>query len=431
MKSEMKKMNKDFAFLNRLFKAYYRENEKNIPAEDSLHAREFGFIPWNKEIMIRHMGFSSKENFTNYLINNAPRHVYSSGTLYENPNNQTMEDKGYLGCDLIIDIDVDHFYTPCKEDHDFWECKECGETGMGMIKKCPKCGKLKIKKVSWICEECLNVAKREIFKLSDDFLKPDFGIKEEEMHIVFSGHRGYHLKVLNDKIRTLSSDGRREIADYLTGNNISFELLGLQKIGQNIFGLIRENLGWSQKIIKKIEEILKTYSNEELSLLLDGFDLNTDVVKSFINAKDYFLNILSDNTKNLWNIEGFGLINWKKFLSGIINLIGAEIDEPVTIDIHRLIRYPETLHGKTGFKVSKLNLKLLDKFNPLNESNPKIDPIIFESKKNLHKIKITERRVPMTSIKGENYGPYNKDEIIEVPNHIAVFLLSKGVASLE
>ncbi|TFF88784.1 MAG: hypothetical protein EU550_00630 [Promethearchaeota archaeon] len=424
-------MNKDFAFLNRLFKAYYRENEKNIPAEDSLNAREFGFIPWNKEIMIRHMGFSSKENFVKYLINNAPRHVYSSGTLYKDPNNQIMEDKGYLGCDLIIDIDVDHFYTPCKEDHDFWECKECGETGTGMIKKCPKCGKLKIKKISWICDECLNVAKKEIFKLSDDFLKPDFGIKEEEMHIVFSGHRGYHLKVLNDKIRTLSSDGRREIADYLTGNNISFELLGLQKIGQNIFGLTRENLGWSQKIIRKIEEILKTYSNEELSVLLDGFNLNTDVVKSFINSKDYFINILSDNTKNLWNIEGFGLINWKKFLSGVINLIGAEIDEPVTIDIHRLIRYPETLHGKTGFKVSKLNLELLDKFNPLKESNPQIDPIIFESQKNLHKIKIIESRVPMTSIKGENYGPYNKDEIIEVPNHIAVFLLSKGVASLE
>ncbi|MEJ2249533.1 MAG: DNA primase small subunit domain-containing protein, partial [Candidatus Lokiarchaeota archaeon] len=392
--------------------------------------REFGFIPWNKQIMIRHMGFANKENFVKYLINNAPRHVYSSGSLYKNPDNQTMERKNYIGCDLIIDIDVDHFYTPCKEDHDFWKCKECGEMGTGMIEKCPKCGKLKLEKLSWICKDCLSVAKNEIFKLINDFLIPDFGIKEEEMHIAFSGHRGYHLKVQNEEIRTLSSEGRREIADYLTGNNISFELMGLQQSGPKIYGLIRENLGWSHKIILKIEEILKTYSDDHLLVLLDRFGLNNNVVNSFINQKDSFLNTLSDSKRNIWNIEGFGLANWKKFLSGIVEMVGAEIDEPVTIDIHRLIRYPESLHGKTGFKVSELSLQDLKTFNPLDESNKKIDPIIFESKKNFHKVKIIPSRVPQTNIKGETFGPYTQNEIIEIPNHIAVFLLSKGVATL-
>ena len=63
------------------------------------------------------------------------------------------------------------------------------------------------------------------------FLIPDFGIKEDQMNVVFSGHRGYHLKIENEDIRTLSSDERREIVDYVTGKNISLEILGLRELG--------------------------------------------------------------------------------------------------------------------------------------------------------------------------------------------------------
>ena len=38
--------------------------------------------------------------------------------------------------------------------------------------------------------------------------------------------------------------------------------------------------------------------------------------------------------------------------------------------------------------------------------------------------------IPPTQIKNETYGPYKQDEIIEVPHHIAVFLLCKEVAVL-
>jgi len=105
------------------------------------------------------------------------------------------------------------------------------------------------------------------------------------------------------------------------------------------------------------------------------------------------------------------------------------LDEPVSIDIHRLIRYPGSLHGKTGFKVQEISLKELEDFNPLDEANEKLDPIIFTSKKNLtRKLEITENAIPMTKIKGVEYGPYSKGEQIEVPHHVAVLLLCKEVA---
>ena len=419
----------DEKYLRRLFQAFYKEQQSKLPIVNLFKQREFGFIPWEKHIMMRHIGFNSQETLRNYFVINSPRHAYMSGSLYSNPENQDMESKGYQGCDLIIDIDVDHFYTPCKEDHDLWACKECGKTGMGMPSECPYCGKLKLTKLNWICEECLKIAKNEIIKLIYNFLIPDFGIDIDQMKITFSGHRGYHLKIENEKIRTLSTEERREIADYLTGENVSFEILGFQEKGGHIYGFSKQNIGWSQKIIQKIEEILRKPDLEIQNLLLDKrkFHFNQNLIKSFLSSKNDFLKIINSNNKNIWTIEGFGLNMWNKFLTGIVHEIGIEIDTPVTIDIHRLIRYPGSLHGKTGFKVQDIFPDEFDDFNPLDEKNEKCDPIVFKSNKS-QKLEITETKVPMTKIKGEEFGPYNKGEIIEVPHHIAVFLLCREVA---
>jgi hypothetical protein len=71
----------------------------------------------------------------------------------------------------------------------------------------------------------------------------------------------------------------------------------------------------------------------------------------------------------------------------------------------------------------------LEKFNPLDELNEKLDPIVFASKKSLnHKLEITEKKIPQTKMKGEKFGPYEKGDKIEVPHHIAVYLLCKEVA---
>ena len=189
----------DTKFLKRLFQAYYQERKKQIPLINQFEQREYGFIPWDKQIMIRHTAFSDNDDLRDFLIKQGPRHTYFSGSLYKHPDNPDMENKDYIGCDLIFDIDVDHFYTNCKDDHDIYYCKECGYSGKGMIDNCPKCGKSKIKTQTWICEDCLNIAKNEIIKLIYNFLIPDFGIEENEMQVAFSGHRGYHLKIDNEK----------------------------------------------------------------------------------------------------------------------------------------------------------------------------------------------------------------------------------------
>ncbi|MFX1500665.1 MAG: DNA primase small subunit domain-containing protein [Promethearchaeota archaeon] len=419
-------------YLKRRFKEYYKDNRDKIPFVSSFDKREFGFIPWDQQIrMIRHMGFANGENLIQHLINNGPRHVYSSGSIYKSPENQDMTNKGYEGCDFIIDIDVDHFYTPCKEDHDIWYCKECGKNGKGMAKKCPKCGKSQLRKLAWICEDCLNAAKKEIIKLIYDFLMPDFNIDLKKLKIAFSGHRGYHMKIEDHNLRLLSSDERREIIDYITGEGISFEILGLRKIGENIFGFSKETISWSQKIIREIEKILKMSSVEIETLLSDKrkFKLNQNFIENFLNYKDNFLRIIKSSNMNNWTLISSNINTWYNFLEPIVEQIGIEVDVPVSIDIHRLIRYPGSLHGKTGFKVQELLLDEIETFNPLDEQTEKLDPIVFVSKvKTTQKLEIIESDVPATKIKGETFGPYQLGEKIEVPHHIAVFLLCRGVA---
>lgn len=420
----------NITYLKRLFQAYYKEKTQELPNISLFEKREFGFIPWEKKTyMKRHMSFINLDDLRSYLINEVPRHVYSSGSIYLQPDNIEMNEKKYRGCDLIFDIDVDHFYTPCKNDHDLWYCMECGKTGNGMLKICPNCKKPKLKTLAWICEDCLSIAKRELMKLIYGFLIPDFGISIDKMKIAFSGHRGYHLKIEDDEIRNLTSEDRREIANYVSGHNISLDILGLTTVNNIIYGLMGKNIGWSEKIIMKIIEILQNYSDSKIELLLTKFGLNKDTIKSFLNSKNDFLQLISQNEDNMWNIEGFGIKNWSLLLYGIIGEIGAEIDEPVTIDIHRLIRYPGSLHGKTGFKVQELFADDLDDFNPLNELNERLDPIVFKSKKQINqKLEVIENTIPSIKIKGEKFGPFPKGEKIEVPHYFAVFLLCKGVA---
>lgn len=420
-------------FLRNLFQAYYQESQKEIPKVSMLDKREFGFLLWNKNFMQRHLGFSKIDDLRKFLIKESPKHAYSSGSLYNHPDNDEMDNKGYQGCDFVIDIDVDHFYTKCKNDHDLWYCKECGNNGKGMIEKCPSCEKTKIKRVTWICENCLAIAKNEILKLLDNFLVPDFALNIEQIKIAFSGHRGYHLKIEDPRIRTLSSDQRREIVDYLTGENISFEILGLREKSLGIFGLLKDNQGWSNKIMTKLEEILQGNSLEIEHFLRDPHcaDINPARINSLLNNRKDFLETISNERLNIWSIEGFGITTWKKLLRAVVKKIGAEIDVPVSIDIHRLIRYPGTLHGKTGFKVQELDYIQLADFNPLDESNESIDPIVFQSKKDVtQKLEITAIKVPVTKIKGVKYGEYEWGEKIEVPHHVAVFLLCKGVAKI-
>jgi DNA primase small subunit len=397
------------------FKKYYKDlNEEDLFIKD-LSKREIAIIPFENDIMIRHMSFNNPKTLKEYIEKNTPLHLYYSSAYYREPHATDMNSKGWEGADLIFDVDADHIPTDCKVNHDKWKCLNCNFQGIGQTpESCPNCGQKKIELISWICENCLNVAKEEVFKLIDEYLIPDFGIKIEDIEICFSGHRGYHIHVLSENFKKLSNDGRREIVDYVKGIGLEPRLHGL-KIGSNgsIIGPDPKDPGWRGRIARAFYEYINKCTLEELRSIIGK---SAEII---IRNKEKILEGIMSNPSSWIGLNKVGIGKITKIINIAIKDILCNIDERVTIDIKRLIRYPNSLHGKTGLKVCRLSYNDLEKFDPLKDS------VVFKS----GEMKIYVKEIPKIRIEDYEIGPI-KDMEIEVPKSLGIYLLCKGAAEL-
>ena len=63
-------------------------------------------------------------------------------------------------------------------------------------------------------------------------LENDFGFSQDELHVFFSGHRGYHVHIENDAVRSLDAMARKEIVDYVTG--LGIKLFSIKSKKRNV-----------------------------------------------------------------------------------------------------------------------------------------------------------------------------------------------------
>ncbi|MCX8169649.1 MAG: hypothetical protein N3D72_01015, partial [Candidatus Methanomethyliaceae archaeon] len=333
---------------------------------------------------------------------------------YRDPQTEDMNAKCWEGADLIFDVDADHIPTDCKNLHDKWFCLNCKEYGLGTSpEECPKCKQKKIDTTTWICEKCLDIAKEEVLKLIDEYLVPDFGIYSKEIEICFSGHRGYHIHIQSEDFRRLSSDGRREIADYVRGIGIDLRAHGLKLVNGIVFGPDIRDPGWKGRIARAFYEYLSKSSMEEIEKILGK------KAELIISKREKILDSMMMNGTKWFIPKGVGIRKISKIIKVAIKQNLCNIDERVTIDIKRLIRYPNSLHGKTGLKVCRLSYNDLDKFDPLK------DAVVFKS----GTMKIYVKDVPKIRMEDYELGPI-KNEVVEVPESLAIYLICKGAAEM-
>ncbi len=332
-------MNLTKVYLMKKFEEYYSKNDLKMPRE--FKRREFAFVPFESLpdfVMHRHISFTSEEEFRAYVLSKIPAHMYYSSAYYERPDLDKMEKKGWLGADLIFDIDADH---------------------------------LPIKTRSF--EKALEVAKREAKKLIL-ILERDFGVKDYEVY--FSGGRGYHVHVHDEEYLTLNSAERREIVDYLLLNSPKLDMMS--NAYRRVFAYVKKKLARNEELREKFG-----VSMEELR----GEMMTRRLKKAFDSLKDEALAKLR-----------------------------VYIDAPVTADVKRLIRFPGSLHGKTGLRVTRV--EDIDAFDPLR------DAVVFGDDevpvKILKKVKI---RI------GECKLSLSPGEVVRVPEYAAVFLLCRGFAT--
>ncbi|MBX8635875.1 MAG: DNA primase small subunit PriS [Thermoplasmata archaeon] len=340
----------ELVFAKEVFSQYYRNTA--IPPMVDLAAREFGFMFFDRGFVHRHVGFANVDELSRYLSTRAPSHAYYSVAYYNDPDAHTMNEKGWLGADLIFDLDADHV------------------TGS---EKLPY-------------EKMLARVKEVMIKLYDDFVISDLGFDEDETEIVFSGGRGYHIHVYSENVRKMGSHERREIVDYITASELDMSLL----LKTDIVGtdeerrrkITRRRLpsaddgGWYGKTAEALHTLLGEFGDEDhafsalVSAGIGEKQARRMASKLAAGGRDIMLRTgladVFDRSGRTDDNAAFMEVLRKR----VTETKAGQTDEPVTSDTHRLIRIPGSLHGKTGLKVVSLTRNSLDMFDPLVDALP-------------------------------------------------------------
>jgi len=404
------------SFIRDKFADYYKQHSASILPPSSLERREFGFLLLEKRVMLRHKGFMDVESLRSSLATIVPSDVYYSSAYYERPEEE-MKAKGWLGADLIFDIDADHIPTPCATVHDLWVCTGCGASGRGKSpQKCPSCGGTKFKEKTWPCEVCLEAAKAEAIKLVDVLIE-DFGFSSEVLTVAFSGHRGYHVHVESEAVRELDSLARKEIVDYVMGIGLEAEFHGLRKSAtpdRMVSGPDLNDRGWRGRVAKGTYDFLLIASKEEL--MKTG--LKTLHINQLIRHREVLLK--SWKEKGPWGVvKGISPETWRKIAQYGVEKQSVKIDSVVTPDINRLIRLSNSLHGKTGLKKVEFPIAAIEDFDPLKSA------VAFKD----GEVTVLVSEAPQFRVEDETYGPFERQKV-ELPTAAALMLLSKGVAKV-
>jgi DNA primase small subunit len=405
----MVEASKEYVYMK--FAEYYRDPSTDIPSPPTPEQREFGYLMFKERFMVRHKRFNSIDCFRDVLADVIPSDVYHSCAYYENPDFD-MDKKGWVGSDIVFDIDADHIPSICDKKHDQWKCVKCGEGGRGEPpEKCKnrKCKGTKFEIKSWPCDLCIDAARNETIKLID-ILDKDFGFSDEELHVYFSGHRGFHVHIENETVRTLDANARKEIVDYVVG--LGLNLFDKKKTkASDKFRL--HDFGWNKRLKDTMRSIINKSNSEELQRIV-----GSQAAELLTEQKDTALNAcLRDG---LWGaIVGVNEGTWKKLAAYAKEKNAALIDTVVTTDIHRLIRMGGTLHGKTGLMKVGFPAKKLQCFDPFTRA------VAF--KKGEIKVLVTD--APIFRMVGKTWGPY-KNEEVELPVAAAIMLICKKRAIL-
>ncbi len=309
---------------------------------------------FDKKIDFRHKHFSSNRDLKQYLINNGPLYISYSVAYYKSPSARPMEAKLMEGSDLVFDIDVHG--CPYHDDN-------------------------------FVCEHCLGQAKEDTIYLIEEFLEPDLGIPKSALSINFSGNRGYHIHVNDDRYRDLDVRSRRELIDFLLGHG--FDVNQLCEVRPSV-----NTPAWFGRVSKCIQS------------KLEGKQIRTPRREKYLS--ELKAGIWANVCKSKWLVRE---------VDDCVRKLAPNVDGQVTADIYRLIRLPGSIHGGSSLVASKVYK--LESFNPLKHS------VWLDN----DPVEVYVDYAPPMVMKDEEF-PELKNKKENLPKFYAAYLISKGVARL-
>ena len=388
------------------FTNYYRNSSLWSPPRTKF--REWMFIPFGNTPPIRHKAFSDIEGVRNFITQRPMHSCFYSTAYWHKPYELKMANKDWIGADLIFDLDGDHL--PGVTDRDF--------------------------------PAMLEVIQEQAFSLWNDYLEPEFGFKEKYLQVTFSGHRGFHLHYRDPSLFQLDSEARREIVSHIRGEDVDVKS-SLARFHQG------DKSGWSSRINRgmgKVVEKLQIIGRKEKGYtgLLDSIHQglqsqarreNRTGSKGKTSIQNLSNVLLNEQRSNRLLEGNFGVLDKHESLfldilktdTSVVLANAGEADEVVTIDVRRQIRWPTSLHGKSGLRVTEFPLHRLEpdrnqSFDPLSET------IALPNEKKLTVV-MTKDECRFRFFDKE-WEPNLGDEL-EISEAVATFLILKGWAEVK
>jgi len=322
-------------FIDEKLRLYY---EINLEAPNKIARREFGF-GFQKKIDIRHKAFANLQELSRFISTYSPRFISYSSAIYNFPAARPIERKERLGVELIFDLDG----SPRNE----------------------KCGHKK-SAGTLFCKKCLENVRQDAITLKEDFLISEFGFKKEEIWQKFSGSKGFHIHIQNEKAMELSSNARRELAFYISASELGAQnFLKREEIAKRKFkysGPDSTSKGWKGRLHREMKRLLLASDFSQMKRFISKRDAE-NISKNPV----HYINELDNGN---WGIFSKPESTIQKFVDRKKKEIGIEVDASVTFDLHRLIRLENSIHGDTGFVAKKIEDNLFPEFDPTIHALP-------------------------------------------------------------
>ena len=350
---------------------YYQKAVFSIP---SLNKREFG-VGRLKKIDSRHLSFASETEFRAYLASNLPPFVSHSTSYYDFPGATPMEKKIRTGADLVFDLDLH------------------SETKYGVY-------------------EMLGKVKEDLTRLVKDFVIGDFGVKKENVVVVFSGNRGYHVHVREKEWLGTGSDERKELVDYILGHGLDYTAFFTPGEKGRLMGPKPSEGGYRGRLARAVVRTA-TENPSAISRIFKQTPRRDLFIKSIENGN--WSGSSFDNKDLLAKIKG---------VAAELPISSVDTDAGVTYDLSKLIRVPNSIHGDTGMIAKIVPLDGLESFEPLRDAF-----FMRTGNGEIKKLKITfSEDVPAIGILGQTAGPFVKGQTAELEEPVAIFFVLRKSA---
>lgn len=368
------------------FRGYYFK-PGIIATPEKIEQREFGYMQFGQQGMVRHLSFKGMKELTATIMKEVPSDIYCSNAYYRFPA-YPMQEKQWLGADLIFDIDGKDLHLPCIPSHTYPVCANCGHASSPAPEErkeysCSACSSKKAENISIPCGKCIDGSKKEVKRLIE-FLTGDLGMQQSDIHVYFSGNNGFHIHVSDDAYVPLDPQARSDLVGYIAGAGLMAESLGVRKSNaENLFFIKFPKSGLAYGWRERVADKLKIDSSSIIKL------------KHIVEQKG-------------------GYTPFKLDLDRMTRDMGVRIDPQVTTDVHRVFRMPGTLNGKSG--LAKMKCGDLGSFDPFADACLLGDDRVAVRVKTPVKLKLKSKSFNILK------------ESAELPAYAAVYLICKGLA---